>query len=34
MAVFTGHCGYHVFPLTGTIIELLESKWTERDDKV
>ncbi len=28
-AVFTEHCGYHVFPLTGTQLELLESKRSE-----
>ena len=25
IAVFTEHCGYHIFPLSGTTIELLES---------
>jgi hypothetical protein len=29
VAVFTEHCGYHVFPLAGTRLELLESKWTD-----
>jgi hypothetical protein len=29
VAVFTEHCGYHVFPLTGTRLELLDSKWTD-----
>jgi hypothetical protein len=28
-AVFTEHCGYHIFPLLGTSLELLESKWTD-----
>ena len=31
MAIFTEHCGYHIFPLVGTKIELLEAKWTETD---
>jgi hypothetical protein len=26
VAVFTEHCGYHVFPLVGTRLELLERK--------
>jgi len=29
IAVFTEHCGYHIFPLFGTNLELLESKWTD-----
>lgn len=29
VAVFTEHCGYHIFPLGGTQIEIFESKWTE-----
>lgn len=29
VAVFTEHCGYHIFPLYGTQLELLESKWTD-----
>ena len=29
VAVFTEHCGYHIFPLFGTHLELLESKWTD-----
>lgn len=29
VAVFTEHCGYHIFPLYGTQVELLESKWTD-----
>jgi hypothetical protein len=29
VAVFTEHCGYHIFPLLGTQFELLESKWTD-----
>ena len=29
VAVFTEHCGYHIFPLYGTKLELLESKWTD-----
>jgi hypothetical protein len=29
VAVFTEHCGYHVFPLHGSQLELLESKWTD-----
>ena len=28
VAVFTEHCGYHIFPLYGTHLELLESKRT------
>jgi hypothetical protein len=28
VAVFTEHCGYHIFPLSGTSLELFESKWT------
>jgi hypothetical protein len=28
-AVFTEHCGYHIFPLLGTNLELFESKWTD-----
>ncbi len=31
IAVFTEHCGYHIFPLLGTEIEQLESKWTDVD---
>ncbi len=27
VAVFTEHCGYHVFPAAGTNLEILESKW-------
>jgi hypothetical protein len=29
VAIFTKHCGYHIFPLFGTRLELLESKWTD-----
>ena len=29
VAIFTEHCGYHIFPLYGTKLELLESKWTD-----
>lgn len=29
VAVFTEHCGYHIFPLFDTKLELLESKWTD-----
>ena len=29
VAVFTEHCGYHIFPLHGAQLELLESKWTD-----
>ena len=29
VAVFTEHCGYHIFPQEGTQLELLESKWTD-----
>ena len=29
IAVFTEHCGYHIFPLLGTEVEQLESKWTD-----
>jgi hypothetical protein len=29
VAVFTEHCGYHIFPLHGTRLEVLESKWTD-----
>lgn len=29
IAVFTEHCGYHIFPLSGTTIKLLESKRSE-----
>ena len=29
VAVFTEHCGYHIFPLYGTHLELLESKRTD-----
>jgi hypothetical protein len=29
VAVFTEHCGYHIFPLYGAKLELLESKWTD-----
>jgi hypothetical protein len=29
VAVFTEHCGYHIFPLFGTYLEVLESKWTD-----
>ena len=31
IAVFTEHCGYHIFPLLGTEVEQLESKWTDVD---
>ena len=29
IAVFTEHCGYHIFPLTDTEVEQLESKGTD-----
>jgi hypothetical protein len=29
VAVFTEHCGYHIFPLFGTHLELFESKGTD-----
>lgn len=29
VAVFTEHCGYHIYPLHGTRLELLESKSTD-----
>jgi hypothetical protein len=29
VGVFTEHCGYHIFPLAGTELELLESKGTD-----
>jgi len=29
VAVFTEHCGYHIFPLFGTHLTLLESKWSD-----
>jgi hypothetical protein len=29
VAVFTEHCGYHIFPLYGTQLAALESKWTD-----
>jgi hypothetical protein len=29
VAVFTENCGYHIIPLSGTRLELLESKWTD-----
>ncbi|MCM3874122.1 MAG: hypothetical protein ND895_25825 [Pyrinomonadaceae bacterium] len=29
VAVFSEHCGYHIFPLSGTNLELFESKWTD-----
>ncbi len=29
VAVFTEHCGYHIFPLAGSQLELFESKWTD-----
>ena len=31
MAVFTEHCGYHIFPSPGTEVEQLEPKWTDVD---
>jgi len=31
VAVFTEHCGYHIFPLSGTRLEQLESKWIDED---
>jgi hypothetical protein len=27
LAVFTEHCGYHIFNLSCTDVEILESKW-------
>lgn len=29
IVVFTEHCGYHIFSLSGTTVESLESKWSE-----
>lgn len=29
VAVFTEHCGYHIFPLSGTHLKVYESKWTD-----
>lgn len=29
IAVFTEHCGYHVFPFFGADVELLSSGWTD-----
>lgn len=29
LAVFTEHCGYHLFPLWETKIETLRSEWSE-----
>ena len=29
VAVFTEHCGYHIFPLPEINLELFESKYTE-----
>jgi hypothetical protein len=29
VVVFTEHCGYHIFPLYDTQIEILESTWVE-----
>ncbi len=29
IAVFTEHCGYHVFPLMDAQIELMQSVWTD-----
>ena len=29
VGISTEHCGYHIFPLVGTELELLESKWTD-----
>jgi hypothetical protein len=29
VAVFTEHCGYHVFPAVGTKLEILESRWVD-----
>lgn len=31
VAIFTEHCGYHIFTLSGTTIELLESRWPDED---
>ena len=33
VAVFTEHCGYHIFPLLGTELELLEPKWPDVETK-
>lgn len=30
-AVLTEHCGYHIFTLSGTTIELLESRWPDEE---
>ena len=29
VAVFTEHCGYHIFPVSGTEIEVFESKGSD-----
>jgi hypothetical protein len=29
VAVFTEHCGYHIFPLGETQLELMDSQWTD-----
>lgn len=36
VAVFTEHCGYHVFPLAGTEIETLQTSrvWLDPDAKL
>lgn len=33
VAIFTEHCGYHIFPFYGTKLEMLESKWTDVGQK-
>jgi hypothetical protein len=29
VTIFTEHCGYHIFPLYGTSLNLFESKWSD-----
>lgn len=31
LAIFTEHCGYHIFPLEETQVEELIPKWTDSD---
>ena len=33
IAVFTEHCGYHVFPFHGVDVELLKSVWTDISER-
>jgi hypothetical protein len=32
VAVFTEHCGYHIFPAGDLRIEQVEMKWEDADD--